>query len=176
MGTPLHWRRWWSMRRCPPGCASSCRISLNCTSIQEANSSCALLLLLQEGSEGLMIWGRPGQGWAYRIVKLSNANLSDFSDYRRNYCFEPTISRIFDTEKFWFILSFFAENSPNIPKILQKFRKFPENTPKTPKIRRKFLKKKVFFEAKIWYSIEKKNTYCIEWKKTYRSRVVLEWF
>ena len=52
---------------------------------------------------------------------------------------------------------FVAENSPNVPKILQKFRKFPENMPKTPKIRRKFLKKKVFFEALISYRIEKKT-------------------
>ena len=56
------------------------------------------------------------QRWDYLIEKLSNADISDFSDYRGKYHFEPPISSIFDTEKLWFILSFFAENSPKIPK------------------------------------------------------------
>ena len=47
-----------------------------------------------------------------------------------------------------------SKNSPEIPKILRKFRKFSENSENSQKflkIRRKFLKKKVFSEAKILY-------------------------
>ena len=53
-------------------------------------------------------------------------------------------------------------------KILHKFRILSENSltiQKILEIHRKCLKKKVFSEAKISYR------YCIEWKKTYRSRV-----
>ena len=79
-----------------------------------------------------------------------------------------------------------SENLPEIPKILQKFRKFSgnsENWPKFLKIRRKFLKKKVFSEAKISYRYRivsnKKAKYRIDIvssrKKAYCSGVVTEY-
>ena len=117
----------------------------------------------------------PDHWWAYRIEKLSNADISDFSVYRRVYRIEPPISSISIFSKPVIFLSF-------SPKILRKFRKFPENSenpwtkvlnnnnnaensknsPKSLKICRKFPKKKVFFEALISYRIEKKPSYCID--------------
>ena len=72
----------------------------------------------------------------------------------------------------WFILSFFAENSPNVPKILRKFRKFPENSENAPKIRWKFAEnslKRRSLEAEISYREIKPNivpiSYQIEKKR-----------
>ena len=58
------------------------------------------------------------QGWDYRIEKLSNANISDFSVYRRVYRIEPPISSIWIFSKPVILLSFFR----------RKFRKFPESS------------------------------------------------
>ena len=121
------------------------------------------------------------QGWAYRIEKLSNADISDFSVYRRVYHIEPPISSIAIFSK-PVIFCLFS------PKILQKFpenSKNPwtkvlnsnnnnnnvENSKKLPKILKfcqKFLKKKVFFEALIsyWYRIVLRK------KPSYRSDIV----
>ena len=68
------------------------------------------------------------QGWAYRIEKLSNADISDFSVYQRVYRIEPPISSIsiiLKTSDFFCLFS---------PKILRKFRKFSENSENSPKI------------------------------------------
>ena len=59
---------------------------------------------------------RGGQ-WAYRIEKLSNADISDFSVYRRVYRIKPPISSILIFSKPVIFLSFFAENSENSSKI-----------------------------------------------------------
>ena len=130
------------------------------------------------------------QGWDYRIEKLSNADISDFSVYRRVYRIEPPISSISIFSKPVIFLSFFVENSPKIQKIprkfwkpmnqspqqqqqqRRKFQKFAENS-KNSKICRKFLNKKVFFEAIILYCYRivsrKKPSYRIE-SKTSLSR------
>merc|ERR1719422_2677029 len=114
-----------------------------------------------------------GQGVAYRIGNLSNAEISDFFVYRIVYRIEPPISCISIFSKPMIFLSFFAENSKNSLKILKIRRKFAENSensPKILKIRQKFLKKKVFFEALLSYRIEKKTLisyrYRIESKKS----------
>ena len=69
------------------------------------------------------------QGWAYRIEKLSNADISDFSVYRRVYCIEPPISSISIFSKPVIVLYFFAENSPKIQKIPRNFRKPMNQSP-----------------------------------------------
>ena len=81
--------------------------------------------------------------WVYRIEKLSNADISDFSAYRKKYRIEPPTS--------YLNIDLFCVFPP---KILRKFQKFSENSPKFLKIRRKFLKKKVFSEALISYRYE----------------------
>ena len=95
------------------------------------------------------------QGWAYRIEKLSNADISDFSVYRRVYRIEPPISSISIFSIPVIFLSFFVKNSPKIQKIprkfwkpmnqspqqqqqCRKFQKFAENSENSPKILRKF--------------------------------------
>ena len=106
------------------------------------------------------------QGWVYRIENLSNADISDFSVYRRVYRNEPTISSISICLYFVFFRRKFSEKSENsleIPKILRKFRKFSENSENSQKflkIRRKFwkfaensLKRRSFYEALISYRI-----------------------
>ena len=109
------------------------------------------------------------QGWVYRIEKLSNADISRLSEYRRVYRIEPPISSTIDTEKLWFILSFFA-------KICRKFQKSPENSKNWPKIRRKFLKRS-FLRPKYGINIvsyqTKKTNFVSNEKKRYRSRVVM---
>ena len=77
------------------------------------------------------------QVWDYRIEKLSNADISYFSVYRRVYGIEPPISSISIFSKPVIFLSFFAKNSPKIPKILRKFQKIAknsENSENSPKI------------------------------------------
>ena len=81
------------------------------------------------------------QGWDYRIEKLSNADISDFSVYRRVYRIEPPISSISIFSKPVIFLSFFAENSPKIQKIPRKFRKPMNQSPQQQQQqRRKFQK------------------------------------
>ena len=147
----------------------------------------------------LLTWVLRGWiGWAYRIKKLWNADISDFSVYRRVYRIEPPISSISIFSKPVIFLSFFAENSP---KILRKFRKFPEhsenpltkvinnnnaenskNLPKIPKnlkIRWKFLKKKVFFEALLWYGyriVLRKNPHIVSiWYRVEKKLITQGW-
>ena len=89
------------------------------------------------------------QGWVYRIENLSNADISDFSVYRRVYRIEPLISSISIFSIPVIFLSFFVKNSPKIQKIPRKFWKPMNQSPqqqqqqqhrKIPKIRRKFWK------------------------------------
>ena len=91
------------------------------------------------------------QGWAYRIEKLSNADISRLSAYRWVYRIEPPISSNSIFSKPSDFLSFSAENSPKIQKIPEN----SENTPKIQKIRRKFLEERYFLRPK--YRIEKKT-------------------
>merc|ERR1719422_1277340 len=79
-----------------------------------------------------------GQGVAYRIGNLSNAEISDFFVYRIVYRIEPPISCISIFSKPMIFLSFFSKNSLKILKIRRKFAENSENSPKILKIRRKF--------------------------------------
>ena len=95
----------------------------------------------------------PDQGWDYRIEKLSNADISDFSVYRKVYRIKPPISSISIISKPVIFLSFIAENSkksensPKIPKPMnqnpqhqqqqqqhRKIQNFAENSETSPKI------------------------------------------
>ena len=81
-----------------------------------------------------------GQGVAYRVGNLSNADISDFFVYRRVYRIEPPISSISIFSKPMIFLSFFAENSKNSPKIPRKFRKPMNQSRQQQQQRRKFQK------------------------------------
>ena len=79
------------------------------------------------------------QGWVYRIENLSNADISDFSVYRRVYCIKPPISSISIFSIPVIFLSFFVKNSPKIQEIRRKFWK-PMNQSPQQQQRRKFQK------------------------------------
>ena len=81
-----------------------------------------------------------GQGWVYRIEKSSNADISDFSVYRRVYHIKPPISSISIFSKPVIFLSFFVENSPKIQKVPRKFWKSMNQSPQQQQQRRKFQK------------------------------------
>ena len=78
-----------------------------------------------------------GQGWACRIEKLSNADISRLSEYRRVYRIEPPILSISIFSKPVILMYFFTENSPKIQKVPQKFQK-PMNQSPQQQQRRKF--------------------------------------
>ena len=58
------------------------------------------------------------QGWSYRIEKLSNADMLDFSVYRRVYSYRTSHIEYLDILKTSDFFVFFR----------RKYRKFPENT------------------------------------------------
>ena len=93
----------------------------------------------KKSESGPKIWPphhSPDQGWAYRIEKLSNADISRLSAYRRVYRIKPPISSISIFSK----PVIFCLFSLKIQKIPQKFRKLINQSPQQQQQRRKFQK------------------------------------
>ena len=80
-----------------------------------------------------------GQGWACRIEKLSNADISRLFRISKSISYRTSNIEYLNILKTSDFLSFFAENSPKIPKTHEP-KSSTTTSPKIPKNRRKFWK------------------------------------